>query len=488
MSGLARRAVVLALSRFANYGLMIISPVILVRLLSVGDFGRYREFLLYSTLIQSFAAFSINDSLLYLIPRHPHSLWQIVRQSVFLTFISSALVVGVSFAVDSLTGGALFGPFRLQVSLYVLLFVNIDFWESFFLAEHRPMPVVVYTLGRLVLRMIVVVGVATATRDVDKIIWALVILELIRLILASFIWRKLRGGDSRTPSPEIWREQVQFCVPVGLAVIFSMANRNLGNLAVAKVLGAAALAQYTIGTYGDPIVVALRNSISTVLLPEMVKRNAASSEGRLELWRRTTVVNCILLFPIAVIGWRYAEQLIVHVFGANYRPAAPVMQLYMIVILRECFDFSPALRAVNRTRPLMYSNLLAGLVSVIGLYALMPSFGLSGAMTARIVSGFGDALYLGLSVMLLYKVTLQEMLPWASILKTALAAVGASIVFFTSLWTDLLGLPGIVLASTIYGIAFLLLLKTMNVLEFSLIWNKLTTQFPRLSFGRKEFR
>ena len=41
MAGVGNRAAVLTLARLANYGLMLVSPVILVRLLTVAQFGRY---------------------------------------------------------------------------------------------------------------------------------------------------------------------------------------------------------------------------------------------------------------------------------------------------------------------------------------------------------------------------------------------------------------------------------------------------------------
>ena len=47
MAGLTRQALIVSASRFINQGLMVISPVILVRLLTVQDFGEYREFLMY---------------------------------------------------------------------------------------------------------------------------------------------------------------------------------------------------------------------------------------------------------------------------------------------------------------------------------------------------------------------------------------------------------------------------------------------------------
>src|SRR5450755_1115317 len=177
MAGFARSAVVLSLSRLANYGLMIISPVILVRFLSVGDFGHYREFLLYASLLQSIAGFSINDSLLYFIPAHPKNQWRFVREANFLTAVLSAAVVGACLVLNVLTGGKLLGSYALPVALYVLFYVNVDFWEGYWLATHRPSSVFAYMTGRLMLRLLVVVGVAVLTSNVVRIIWSLIALE-----------------------------------------------------------------------------------------------------------------------------------------------------------------------------------------------------------------------------------------------------------------------------------------------------------------------
>lgn len=488
MSGLGKRALVLSISRVANYGLMIISPVILVRLLSVENFGAYREFLLYATLAQSFAAFSINDSLLYLIPRHPGRTWTIVRQTMVLTLISSLVVVALMCVADWLMSGALVGRFRWPIALYVLFFVNLDFWEGYWLANHRPGPVFGYTIGRLLVRMLVVVGVAALTRNVDAIIAALIAMEGLRLVAAAMVWRRMAGAGpdaaGRAASEELRREQLQFCVPAGLAVVFSMLNRNLGNLAVAKVLGAASLAQYTIGTFGEPVVVAVRNSLSTVLLPEMVRRNSTAEGDRLALWKRTTVVNCILLFPIAVVVCWYCSPLITRIFGANYRAAVPVMQLYTLVMVRECFDFSPALRAVNHTRPLMQSNLVAGLVSVAALYLLMPRWGLVGAMAARIVASVFDVLFLGYSVKVAYSIGAAHLLPWRSVVITAAAALLSGAVLVLPDWTGWLGFAGVFVGSVLYGVVFFALLAALGVPEFAAIARRLPGARGRFAAAR----
>src|SRR5687767_13093939 len=108
---------------------MLISPVILVRLLSVHEFGMYREFLVYVSVLASIAGFGVNSSLLRFVPDDPQTGWRYVDQVAALTFASSLVVTAAALSLNSLTGGAVLGDYALRVALYVLLFVNLDFWE-----------------------------------------------------------------------------------------------------------------------------------------------------------------------------------------------------------------------------------------------------------------------------------------------------------------------------------------------------------------------
>lgn len=465
MPGLARQAVVLSLARAANFGLMLVSPIILVRILSVDDFGRYREFLLYTSLLVSFAGLSIYDSLLYFVPAHPASPWRIVRQTTVLVAVSSALVMATVVALDVAMAGRLVGEYLVPMAVYVLLFINVDFWEFFWLAGRRPISVFVYTAGRLTARLLVVIAAAAATGDLFTIIWSLVALESVRLAISVIAWRALDRSADEPPLSDAWREQLRFCLPAGAAVLLATANRNLGNVAVVRYLGAASLAHYTIGMYVEPIVLAIRNSISAVLLPEMVRRSANQSNDRLDIWRRATTVNCVLLFPCVVLLARFAGAIIVPVFGDSYRPSIPVMQIYLLVIIRECFDCSPPLRAINKTGPLVRSYFAAVVANTLALVALVPLAGIGGAISALVVSRFVDAAYLGKCVAQVYRVGWRHLLPWQSLAKVTLAAALPGLVLFSSGWPEDLGLPGIALATVVYLAVFAVLLWVTRVSE-----------------------
>jgi O-antigen/teichoic acid export membrane protein len=476
MSALGNRTAILTLSRLASFGLMLISPIFLVRLLTVVDFGRYREFLLYGAILQSFAQFSINDSLLYCVPANPDSPWRLARQTALLTLCSSLLVVLVLAALDSASGGQVVHGYLVPLAAYTLFSVNLDFWEYFWLARGHAKPVFFYSAGRLTLRVIVVVIVAMVTHDFHAIIWSLVALEAARLVAAGAALLVFDRSRHEPVLREPWRDQLRFCVPSGTASLLAMLNRNVSNVIVARLLGAAALAQYAIGRFGEPVVTTVRNSISAVILPEMVRKDRGCSAGgtALALWQKATVVNAIMLLPIVVLVARYAVPLVTLVVGSNYVSAALVMQLYMLVVIRECFDFAPALRAVNRTRPLVESNVAGFVTCSVAMLLLIPLAGLPGAMLAFVIASYVDVTWLGWRTRQAYGVTVAELIPWRSIARTALAAAVAALLIANSVWTDVFGRAGIVLAGLAYLAAYAGLLQVLRIPEALVLqaWGK----------------
>jgi O-antigen/teichoic acid export membrane protein len=447
---------------------LLLSPIILTRLLSVADFGRYREFLLYATVMSGLAAFGINSSLLRFVPARPELGWRFVNQSVLLTLGTSMLVGVAVLVLNPLTGGRLVGDYAVPVVIYVLLFVNFDFWEFLWIAEKRPMRVWGYTTGRLAARITVVTVAAALTRDVGVIINSLIGLELVRVVVSIAAWRT-RQRSSAVGEGGSWRELLDYCVPFGASLVIVTFNKAMGTLFVAKMLGPVALAHYAIGTYVQPIVTVLRNSLSDVLLGEMAAATRAAHADPLLLWRRTTVVTAILLFSCGVVLARFAEVIVVTLFSDEYLEAVIVFQFYLLVLIRDTMDFAVPLRAINRTAPILRSNLLAIGVNAGLLTLLLPIWGLTGAVAAYVVSRICEGSFLAAQLMRVYGIGLRQLADWADLAKVAVAAALAAVVLYGSFWTERLGLFGVLVAAAVYMLAFAGLLWLLRVPEFALL-------------------
>ena len=461
---LARRAGIIAVTRLANQALILFSPLILVRLLSVAEFGRYREFLLYVGLLAALCAFGINNSLMYFVPARPENAWRFVRQAVVLTAFNSLVGVLLLVTLDTLSGGAVVGEYLAPVCLYTLLFVNVDFWEFLWLGLKRPGAVFVYSSGRVLARMTVVIVAAGVSGDVNTIITALIALEALRLAVSIVVWRRMARGAEHAVAGS-WREQLRFCTPVGTALVLVTANKSLGGLFVAKAMGPVALAHYTIGTYVEPIISVLRNSISDALLPEMAARDGKADADPLHLWRRTTVVSAILLLPAAVLLHRYAAPLVATLFSNEYLPAAVVVQIYVLTFIRECFDFGVLLRAINRTAPMVAGNVAAVVANLVLLAVLIPPFGLAGAVSAFVFSRFLDAAYLAWRTLDLFDVRLRELACWGDLARVVAATAVAAVPIYAFDWLHAFGLVGIVPALVVFAATFALALRVLRLPE-----------------------
>ncbi|WP_269813706.1 lipopolysaccharide biosynthesis protein [Peristeroidobacter agariperforans] len=463
----------MSITRFMNQGLVVISPILLVRLLTVEEFGRYREFLLYAGLLTTICAFGINNSLLYFIPSHPNCVRQMVRQAVTMTFGTSVTVVGGTLLADYLSNGAILAGLQLPVAIYVLLFVNLDFWEFYWLSQKRPVPVFAYTTGRLIARILVVVTAATIWRDVMPIVWCLIALEALRISGSWIAWRRASRNIDQSSEESCWSEQFRYCWPVGLALILVTLNKSLGNLFVTKTLGVVALAHYAIGTHIQPVIGVLRNSVSDAVLPELAALKSAKGEGALALWRRSTVVSMILLTAAGVVLFEFAHTFVVTLFSASYEPAVVIFQIYLLVLVREVFDFGVALRAVNKTAPIVTSSLFAILLNLLLLVTVMPIFGLPAAALAFVISRWTEGLVLSRSTMRAYNIGLKDLARWGDLGKVALAAALASTIFYGSFWTDYFGLSGVVLGSAVFMALFLALLLMFRVPELTAMLGRL---------------
>lgn len=473
-----------------NKGVVLITPVVLVRFLSVEDFGYYREFLVYAGLLTAIAAFGIDSSLLRFVPENPKTSWRFVNHAVVMTSLSSVLVVAGMLLLNAVAPGALVDEYVLPLALYVLFFANLDFWAYLWLAEKRSFAVLGYSTGRLLARVIVVTTTAALTRDVDTIIVALVSFEGLRLLISLVAWRiEARRRNLQGPAfdPTRWREQLQYCLPFGGALVVVNLNRSMGSLFVAKILGPVALAHYAIGLYVQPVLTIIRNSLSDVVLPEIVSRNGQHSTpaDRLRLWRRTTVVTAIFLFASGVMLANFAEILVVTLFSAEYRPAVVLFQLFLLVFLRDALDFGIPLRAMNRNKPILYSNLIALGVNAALMLLLMPRWGAAGAVAALVVSRFVEGTYLATELARAYDVPLRRLAPWKDMLKVLAAALLAGAVLYGDFWTEHLGLFGVVIGAGVYTVVFAVLLSWANIPEVGMLKSKLLAM-PAIVLRRQQ--
>jgi O-antigen/teichoic acid export membrane protein len=119
-----------------------------------------------------------------------------------------------------------------------------------------------------------------------------------------------------------------------------------------------------------------------------------------------------VILPAFALLEYFAEPLIRLAFTAEYVSATPYFQVFMILMVRQVFQFSTLLRSVEDNASFAISNAVALGINVVLLVALMPRFGLWGPTLGLVVGQLWTAWYLGRRVMIRYRIPVTEIFQW----------------------------------------------------------------------------
>ena len=414
MSGLVKSSLILAFARLTNFSLLLFSPILLVRILDPATFGQYREFVVYAMLTANLAAFSINTNLLYFLPHRPDSTRQFVSNTNWLTLAMSGVAcLALWLFADQIRSATSF-DFVLPLAVYVLLFVNLTFLESYFIATKQPKKVFYYSTMRTTVRLVAVIGAAYYTRSVESILHALIAVEGMRILVVLFVAARLRIM-ALWPDRVALREQLGFIVPLGLAGSLNYLNQYAGQIIISAQLGVVALAIYAIGSYKLPVVRIVRGAISDAIFPDMVRQAASGSADPLRLWKRSNIAYTFLVLPPFLFLFWYADILIPFVFTDKYEEAVPICRILLLLLPVQCIELSSPLRAANRTGLLLVGNsimLVTNLVCILVFFRWFRDIAIYGPAVGTVLGHVAQHLYMARKVLDHFAIKLRDLLNW----------------------------------------------------------------------------
>ena len=423
----------LASARLLNQALALLSPLLLVRLLDIVEYGRYRQFMAVAMLVTSLGGFALTANLTYLLARTPERASLDITKTTVLMFcvaVVSALIVAA--AHPWIVPEEIATSWWLM-SLYVFMFLNLEVVVAYWLARRRSMEVMQYTLVVTVWRLATLLGAALYFRDVEMIFVTLVGAEAVKN-LAIYLWLRARGLLVFRWQHDVLREQLRLVTPLGLGSILNKAN-DFGRVVVGAVLGPVPLAIYSTAHFQVPVVNIVQTSLSDVIFPDLVKRARRDPAEGLRLWKRAQMMVAAVIVPAWVLLSYFAEPLIRLAFTDAYVAATPFFQLFLLLMLRQCFQFSTLLRSVEDNASFATSSAIALAINVALIAALMPAFGLWGPTVGLVVSQIWSGYYLGRRVMVRYRVPATQIFHWRKLAWSCLAALLAgSLMHGTLAW------------------------------------------------------
>jgi O-antigen/teichoic acid export membrane protein len=419
MSSFVSRGAVLAGARLLNQALALLSPLLLVRLLEIAEYGRYRQFMATAMFITSLAGFALSANLNYLIARSPERQAVDITNACLLMFgvsVLSALVVILArpWIVPPEIDNA-----WLLLAVYVFLFLNLEVLVAYWLAHRRSGPVMAYTLGVTVWRLVTLLAATFWLRDVEMIFLTLVLAEASKNLWI-YVWLRRRGLLVFRWDAPAMREQVKLVAPLGAGSVLYKLN-DFGKVVVGNQMGPVPLAVYTTAAYQVPLVHIVQGALADVIFPDMVKRAKQDPTQGLLLWKRAQVLIFAVICPAWALLTYWAEDVVRVLFTEAYLAAVPFFQVFLLLMLRQCFQFSTPLRSVADNASFAHANLVALFINAGFILALMPRYGLWGPTLGLVVGQVWVSVHLGFRMLKRFSMPLSELCQWSK-LGLALAA------------------------------------------------------------------
>jgi O-antigen/teichoic acid export membrane protein len=138
----------------------------------------------------------------------------------------------------------------------------------------------------------------------------------------------------------------------------------------------------------------------------------------------------------------WAEPIVRVLFTEAYVAAVPFFQVFLLLMLRQCFQFSTPLRSVEDNKSFAHANLMALAINAALILLLMPRFGLWGPTLGLVAGQTWSSIYLATRVMKRYRLPLSGVCQWS---KLGLALL-ASLLGIAALHVSQHYLPGSTLA------------------------------------------
>lgn len=478
MSSLIKRGAILAFARLLSQALMMLSPIILVRLLDVIEFGLYRQFTVTTTFLNAIGEFAIAGSVTYFASRSDTEPRKVMTCAALLLLASSAIMVLAVLVAPSLIVPEEIRAYAPFVAGYVFFYLNLDIVISYWLAIRRADLVMFYTVSMVAVRLVAVSLAALVGKDIGTVLATLVAVEAVKCagLLIYLVRAKLLSFGAFDTA--MLKTQLAFVVPTGTGSVLYKLNENISRLTVAAVMGPIQTAIFAIAAYQVPIVSVLKASLSEAIFPDMVSRGEGAAIRALRLWQKTNVLYFFVVLPCWVLMTYFARDIIVILFTEDYVAATPYFQALLLVMLRNCFDFSTPLRSISRTRPFVTANIVALAINVTILALLIGKYGLWAATIALLASQAWLMVYLAHVVCQAFGVGVADVLQWSKLGKLASACAAATValglvnVLGDSVWAAIAGLGA-------FGIVYLVTVFLLAVEEVEYLRRKLWSVLRR---------
>lgn len=387
---LLKHSSVLAGAGVVEYAAQLLLPVVLVRYLSVAEFGEYRLVWLVANTALAIFPFFMPSALFYFLPRlHGDARPRLMGNSVLFLFLSGLLAGFVLLAVaDSMSEAlATLVTTHIAVTVFVALWVMASLFDTVAVADGRAILQARAMIFLSLVRTAALAVVAVSIGDLTSLLFVMCAFAAVKFALAIGYGAWVPPRQGIRLDWNLMRRQVTYAAPFAVGNTLYLLRGQADQWVVASLFSADVFALISIAAVVMGLANLVKQPMRNAILPPLGRLLAAGDLTRAaELIASGNAAMIMLLLPLMAWLFVCAPDLVSLVYTEAYRNAAPLMQLYIAGLSTSVVGGGYLLAAFDAGRVAVVISTANLFLSIALSYVGAQLFGLHGAVAGSIAS------------------------------------------------------------------------------------------------------
>jgi len=370
----------------------------------------------------------------------------------------------------------------LLYALYPFFMFLSQLFYNIMIGIQKPKKAAVFVFFSVISDVILILGTAIATKNLNFIILGLVASVFLQWLYARISIKKISYGFGLFLfDRELLRNQLKFSLPIGIAAIIGVISAQIDKLVISSYFTPEIFAVFSVGATELPFLGIIINSVNAVILPEMSKQN--NLYKICELYKGAVRKNALLILPIFAFCMVFAAQIIEILYSDKYLGAVVFFRIYLLTMPLRIATYGLMFQVSNKTRFIFMISVLTLFLNSSLSILLIKIIGVMGPAIAAVSVTFATVLVYLYLIRHELHIDLFSLFPLKAIGKTLASAVISAMLCY---WILLLDLPYYVefIIGTILFIATYLvigsLLKAILPYDRQLLKDTITTGFNKI--------
>lgn len=340
--------------------------VLLVRILPPGVWNTTAILITSHLAALAIGSFNLEQSVLFYLPRFELRMQEaLIAKTTFFLFGSGLVVGGAAALITAQITNQPYLSFLIWWA--IALEMPTSTATANFVSRHRVVAAGIWDSAHALLQLVLVCCSAIIASTSEAIVFSILVASAIRLIAYMLVFRPYQFMTAM-PINSAFREQLYFCIPLGLA----LATGTLARVVDKWIIGwrfPNMVGHFTIAAQEVPLLSVLPyagGASVAVLLVKYLSENRQFEAH--DLWFHQAELMSRVVVPLFFASSLVAPEAFELIFGISDQSIVAVFQVFTLIGIHRVTEYGAVLRAAGRTKDVAMSGVvfLAGVI-VFGL-------------------------------------------------------------------------------------------------------------------------